>query len=365
MNKLSRYDLFAIGMMIFAMTFGAGNAMYPLLTGFQAGSAWLLASMGFLLASAILPAMGFLAVMLFKGEYGNFLNNSAGKHLAFSITLISMLLLGPLGCIPRCVIFAATTLNLETFWFKSLFTGVCILLASKKSNLINILGKIIGPITVLCLIILIIVGLVKTPAIVNSSTIPCCLVFWNSFKNGCLTFDLLAMVFYSRVIYEVVAEKQNGSSSSHQKTLSSLKKALAWSTIAFFSIYSGMILIASKFGASLSQNLLAPMLFSKYAQVILGEKFAFIQSIIISLACFSTTNALLTVFADYLAVDIFKKKISYQSSLLITGATAFVLANYSFANITSIMVTLIKFAYPFLIIFVFLAPIKKLYFKDI
>ena len=55
-------SLWAVGLMLFALFFGAGNLIFPAFLGQQAGSNWLSAMSGFLLTGAGLPLLGVIAI---------------------------------------------------------------------------------------------------------------------------------------------------------------------------------------------------------------------------------------------------------------------------------------------------------------
>jgi LIVCS family branched-chain amino acid:cation transporter len=58
----SKASLWAVGLMLFALFFGAGNLIFPAFLGQQAGENWLSAMFGFLLTGAGLPLLGVIAV---------------------------------------------------------------------------------------------------------------------------------------------------------------------------------------------------------------------------------------------------------------------------------------------------------------
>lgn len=58
----SKASLWAVGLMLFALFFGAGNLIYPAYLGQQASENWLSAMFGFLLTGAGLPLLGVIAV---------------------------------------------------------------------------------------------------------------------------------------------------------------------------------------------------------------------------------------------------------------------------------------------------------------
>ena len=54
-------SLWAVGLMLFALFFGAGHLIFPALLSQQAGSYWLSSLLGFLLTCACLPLLGLFA----------------------------------------------------------------------------------------------------------------------------------------------------------------------------------------------------------------------------------------------------------------------------------------------------------------
>ena len=58
----TKASLWAVGLMLFALFFGAGNLIFPAFLGQQAGENWLSAMFGFLLTGAGLPLLGVIAV---------------------------------------------------------------------------------------------------------------------------------------------------------------------------------------------------------------------------------------------------------------------------------------------------------------
>ena len=85
-SKLSLQKTLLIASMIFGVIFGAGNLIFPIHLGQLAGSNWLSASSGFLVSSALLPLMAFLAISITKtsGVYELAKPIGAGYALLFS-----------------------------------------------------------------------------------------------------------------------------------------------------------------------------------------------------------------------------------------------------------------------------------------
>lgn len=354
MLKIPFYQYLSISLTIFAMTFGAGNLIYPLATGYSVKSQFIWGIVGFSISSVLIPFFGLIATSLYNGNYRSFLQHYLGMYLANIITMCSMLLLGPTGCIPRCVLFAYSTLN--TFYFIPkvlfvlLFMGLCYVLALEKSNLIRVLGRIIAPITVGCCFVLIVIGFVMFPGVILQGA-NALQSLSTGLYNGCFTFDLLAMIFYSRVVYHLTEKTLSYYNSSYSKydVVYFLIKAGLLASFIFIIIYGGMISIAAFHAKHLGLDVSHTDLFALIAKYLLGfQTLGAIQAIIVVLACFSASFSLLVVFADYLTL--INNDISYKNAVFITAAMSVILGFLELHHIHAIMKPLVIIAYPLLIV---------------
>jgi LIVCS family branched-chain amino acid:cation transporter len=99
-----------IGMALFAMFFGSGNLIYPLYIGTEAETSWVSATLGFLIAAVLLPFLGVIAMVLYRGSYDEFFN-SIGKKMGFILSLILLTVWIPLGSAPRCMTLAYASID--------------------------------------------------------------------------------------------------------------------------------------------------------------------------------------------------------------------------------------------------------------
>ncbi len=168
MFNMKSLDLFATGMAIFAMFFGAGNIIYPLALGQQTLEHTPYAIVGFLMTAVLVPFSGLLAMFLYQGKIQPFfgrIGSKAGIALAFFI----IALLGPLGSTPRCIALSFSTLNLaypgiDSLWFNIVACVCLFLMAYKKQHLLNILGYVLTPLLLGLLILIIIKGFWNPPS---------------------------------------------------------------------------------------------------------------------------------------------------------------------------------------------------------
>ena len=70
------------GLALFSMFFGGGNVIFPVLLGEFGGSRLTSATLGFLLASCILPLIGLFAIILYRCDTKAFsLGSEGGQEL--------------------------------------------------------------------------------------------------------------------------------------------------------------------------------------------------------------------------------------------------------------------------------------------
>jgi len=148
---------------MFAMLFGAGNVVFPLILGRDSGHQLFFGLLGFCITAVLVPLLGLFAIMLNHGDYKCLLA-PLGKVPAFLVITICMILLGPLALTPRCVTisYAAIKSYLPAIpiWAFSSGCAVLIFLCTiKNSFIIDLLGKFLGPLKITLLFSIIVKGI--------------------------------------------------------------------------------------------------------------------------------------------------------------------------------------------------------------
>lgn len=93
-EALTRKETLAIGLMLFALFFGAGNMIFPPSLGQQAGVNTWSATVGFLITGVGLPLLGIIAISKTNGDFTKIANR---VHPIFGIffTIVLYLAIGP------------------------------------------------------------------------------------------------------------------------------------------------------------------------------------------------------------------------------------------------------------------------------
>ena len=94
-NKISTGEMVAIGLMLFALFFGAGNLIFPPALGQASGTNLWPAIIGFLLTGVGLPLLGVLAIGLSGHNHLQSMANKINPSFSLVFTVILYLSIGP------------------------------------------------------------------------------------------------------------------------------------------------------------------------------------------------------------------------------------------------------------------------------
>jgi LIVCS family branched-chain amino acid:cation transporter len=351
MQASHKLSSFTLGLALFAMFFGSGNLIFPLFLGQLAQEQWSIAAVGFGLTAVIVPLIGIFAMVIFKGDYSAFFAclGRRGGLLAIFILLAVWI---PFGSGPRCAMLAYSSLlpyieNPMPLWsFSILYCTLIYFIVVKKSRMLEILGRFLTPILLICLALIVIWGLdlaTITPHWSQNEN----QLFVRGLKEGYNTMDLIASFFFSASIIEILRRSSHDESLSLKKTL---KASLVCASLLGI-IYIGLICLAAGHAGTLD-GVPKELQLVVLAKVVLGPHLGIIASFAIFLACLTTSVALATVFADFLADKIFKSDDKYRLSLVITQVFTFGMSITGLEGISFVTEPILQVFYPLLIVLI-------------
>ena len=349
---MKKYALIlSTGFAMFSMFFGSGNLVFPLVVGQQSGGHYLLSALGIFLTGVLVPFLGVLAMMLCKGNLSEFFR-SIGRVGTFIFSLIALMLMGPLGVLPRCVLVAHGAFlqvfpSASLIWVSLSLCAVIYFLTVNKKKIIPVLGSFLTPVLLIAILAIFILALVKGtfPAVTGTG------FGWSSFKigffQGYQTMDLLAAFFFSTFVIEHL--QSSGAEKVCEKTsLSTFLKSASIGAGILTIVYFFLVLLGSIYASELTT--VAPQeIFGFIALKTLGSFAAPCMCIAIVLACLTTAVVLASLFADFLSKDLSKGKIGGKMSLVITLLIAFGMTLLKFSGIMNFLGPLIAMIYPALI----------------
>ncbi|MFA6990598.1 MAG: branched-chain amino acid transport system II carrier protein [Candidatus Babeliales bacterium] len=351
MSKKS--TVFTLGLATFTMFFGAGNIVFPLSLGRDMGNMVFYAILGFFITAIFVPLLGLISVMLFEGDYKKFLS-TMGTIPANLIALICMILLGPFGCIARCIVLSYSAVqwhlpNISLFTYSLIASIFVFLVTQNKNRIVGLLGKYLGPIKLTLLLSVIAVGL-AAPFMIEPTTFTSSQSFMRGFNDGYFTMDLICALFFSMLIYTALKKMlaEEGKTSPRYLIVYGIKSSLIGGGLLGV-VYLGFCTIAAMYGPHI-HGIGRDQILSALTTKILGHGAGILANATVAITCLTTAIALTTVFADYLAHELTKSKIRYPYALLITTVITFAMSNLGFEGIMNFVEPIIVVLYPALIV---------------
>lgn len=368
-KNLSGRAYIAIGLMLFALFFGAGNLIFPAALGQQAGNMTPWAVLGFILTGVGLPLLGILAIA--KTGVRNVEELSGRVHPWYGLiySIILYLTIGPMFATPRTGT-VAYEIALHPFlgdsaptWAEPIFLvaffAISLFVAIRPSKLVDRIGKVLTPILLLVIIALVVKSFV-TPlggygdAVAKYATVGAAV--GNGFLDGYNTMDALASLVFSVLVIDFV--KLAGAKTKAEITGSTMKAggvaALGLALVYIFVANLG----ATSVGVLGILDTGAPVL-AQSAEILFGQAGALMLAIIVLLACFTTSIGLITSCAQYFGT--LYGKISYQMYAFIMALVSLGISMYGLKTIIVAAIPLLMLIYPITIVLIFLAIASELF----
>ena len=361
-DNLSTRAYLAIGMMLFALFFGAGNLIFPAALGQQAGSNVGWALLGFVLTGVGLPLLGVAAMGYSSCKDVEELASRVHPIYGLLYTISLYLSIGPMFATPRTGTVAyeiaikpfteGLSMNMEPI-FLALFFGVSLSLSISPQKLVNRIGNILTPALLLVILLLIIKSFI-TPlggyAVPQPTYGDAPTAVLQGFLDGYNTMDALASVVFAILVIDFVRLSGATSRAVITKTVMEVG-AIAVALLGIVYVFIANIGATSveRFGLF---DTGAPVL-SVSANYLFGDFGQIILAIIVLLACLSTSIGLITSCGTY-----FHKltpKISYKLYVVIFSVAAFGLSMFGLKTIISAAIPVLMLLYPLTIVIILLA----------
>lgn len=314
--------------------------------GAQYENYFLISAVGFVITAVLLPTLGILVMILARGRYERLFTDLLPERYSrwfFLAILISWI---PLGSGPRCVVLAHASINTyltvkpPSWLFSLAFLTVVYLCVKSRAKIIAILGKWLTPALLITIFAIVVTSFFHGQ--INASSSEPLKVFLASMVDGYYTQDLIAAVFFSSALVNMLNLETHN-------TRVALRKTWHGGLIAVFllTILYTALMAASAVHAEYLRGISGEQLVSTLAHIALGGTFGSISSVAVSLACLTTEIALVVVFADFLNQHLFHKK-KRKPALLLTLIIVWIMSQLEFAGIMAIIAPAMQIIYPIL-----------------
>lgn len=334
------------------MFFGSGNLVFPITVGQQSGGHFLWGSFGILLTGVLVPLLGVLGMMLYKGSIKDFFS-SLGKWGTFIFSFGALALMGPFGVLARCFTVAHGAVegifpSLPFFVTGLVFCVSIFLMTMKKNAVIPALGSVLTPLLLLAILALALFGWIDSSvSLPAEGTVGAGQAFKNGFFQGYQTMDLLAAFFFSVFVIRHLASAQRDDSGTGHLKVFLQSAAVGGGVLA--AVYVILVMLGSKYAPFLTTVPPQDML-GRIALMTLGSMASPSLCLLVVLACFTTAIVLASLFADFLRKEVFGEKVGHRLSMLITLLIGFSVASLGFSAIARFLGPVLEVIYPALIV---------------
>ncbi|WKW46238.1 branched-chain amino acid transport system II carrier protein [Myroides sp. JBRI-B21084] len=334
-----------LGMALFAMFFGAGNLLLPAFLGYQTRADWPETLGGFSLTAILAPVLGIFAVAV-SGKYFTDLGARAHLKLAFVLSFINVLCIGPLIALPRAgasvyeVAIKPIIPDAQSVWVCILFFGAVMLASISLNKITGILGKIFAPILLFFLALLIVPALFLGTTTNLQATI---LEnrFYIGFQEGYQTMDVLAGVIFAALL--IVGATRKGYSHTKDKVEVVVKSAI-YAAVWMLLVYGGLFYLGANIQADTSTVTHSSILVHIATQYY-GNNGVYLISAIMLLACLTTAIALTAGSANFFE-RLTSGKLGYIEGVISITLVSIFLAITGVDTIIEYAAALLNFIYP-------------------
>ncbi|MEE9452310.1 MAG: branched-chain amino acid transport system II carrier protein, partial [Gammaproteobacteria bacterium] len=340
------------GFAMFAMFFGSGNLVFPIMLGGMVEGSYVSAAIGLVLTAICVPFLGFFAIYLFKGNYEAFFHR-LGKYADFFLPLLILALIGPFGVIPRCITVAHGSFLLlfpeaSFITFAAIMSIVIFLLVLDPHKIVPLIGAFLTPILLISLGLIIVYG-VAGGRLLQANNFDSLSVFVTGLVQGYNTLDLMAAFFFSAVVIKYVHYVL------HKHRISKIgQKQFIWATMLCGMGMLTLVYVAFIYLGAAYADVLEPAHPERGIALIadhtLGRLAGPVVVIAVILTTLTTAAALTSISAEFLRRRIFFDKVRLSTASLIIVALSFLFSNLKFSGIAAFLSPILQVLYPGLIV---------------
>ncbi|MFC3849951.1 branched-chain amino acid transport system II carrier protein [Corynebacterium hansenii] len=351
--------IIVVGLMLFAMFFGAGNLIFPPQLGTEAGTAYGPAMAGFLSTAVLLPALAVIAVSV-SGNGIVDIASRAGRAFGLVFSVAVYLSIGALYAIPRTanVAFetgvagvAGTSSAWALFAFTAAFFALSLWLSLRPGGIVDSLGRWLTPALLILIVALVVVGSMVLGAEPGEPTQKWAgSPYAAGFLEGYLTMDSLAALVFGIVVIDSL--RSRGIRRQRQVVTSSILAGVV-AVVLLGLVYLGLGRLGQGIDGEYTNGAL---LLSDAATRAFGAAGAWVFALIVLLACLTTAVGLITSTAAFFSS--LTPRIGFRAWAIAFTLAGLLMSNLGLETIIGIAIPLNVFLYPMAVALVFLTLLQ-------
>ena len=360
--SLSQYIL--VGSMLFGMFFGAGNLIFPVHLGQEAGANVVPANIGFMLTAIGLPFLGIIAMGVSRSKGLFDLARRINTTYAHFITILLYLSIGPAFALPRTAAVSfeigfASHLDssLQTVClaaFTVIFFLLALFFALKPGKIIIWIGKFLNPLFLIFLAVLIIA------AFINPMGAPSAMPVQSAYQQEALTkgiiegyntMDALASLAFGIIVIHTLSDL--GLKNPKDIALGTLKAGIVvlvlmgiiYSSLSYIGAASlGQLALSANGGIALAD--ISTYYFGSFGHILLAGT--------VTVACLKTAIGLITACSTTFS-ELYPHTLSYKSYVYLITFVSFLISNVGLTSIIYLAIPILMLLYPLAITLILLA----------
>lgn len=372
-KKLTTKEYIILSSMLFGMFFGAGNLIFPVSMGQQAGTHLWPAILGFCLTGVGIPLLGIAAMGISRSEGLFDMCCRVSKPYAYFFTCLLYLAIGPLFAIPRTAtvsfsvgiqpVIHADNAALALCVFSALFFAAVLYFSLRPSGIMTWIGKLLNPLFLFFLAILAVTALANPMAPISAGEPTgkyVSMSFFQGFLEGYNTLDAVASLVFGIILVDsirslgVQSPKGIAASTLRAGVLSTLLMAGIYCILTVLGAQSrGVVGISADGGEALYQ--IGSHYFGTFGGILLG--------CIVTFACLKTAIGLVTSCATAF-VELFPRTLSYRGYAIVFCLFSFGIANFGLSRIIELSLPALMFLYPLTITLILLCLFGRFFNYD-
>lgn len=356
-----------IGMMLFALFFGAGNLIFPAQLGQYAGTDVGIAIIGFLITGVGLPLLGILALGFSKSNDLRDLSSRVHPVYGLVFTALLYLTIGPFFALPRTAAVAyeigiapftaGSSESMILLVFSIIFFAIALSLSLNPLEIVNKIGKFLSPAILVTLAVLLVAAAVMPMGAIGAPqgdymNNP----FMTGFLEGYNTMDALASLVFGIIV--IASVRKLGVHSAKGVLAATLKSAVIAAALLAI-VYTGIAYLGATSTSTLGLLDTGGPVLSGASSHYFGTFGMLLLAVIITLACLTTAVGLIVANAGF-----FNKLtpiINYKIYVVIFSVFSLVVTNAGLANIIAFSIPVLLFLYPLAIVLIMLAFLSPLF----
>ncbi|WP_157454729.1 branched-chain amino acid transport system II carrier protein [Carnobacterium maltaromaticum] len=369
-KRLSLSSYIFIGSMLFGLFFGAGNLIFPVHMGQEAGTNILPATLGFLVTGIGLPFLGVVAIGVSKSD--GLFDLASRVHPIYGIfmTVALYMTIGPFFALPRtgtvsyeigiAPYLPSQYQTIGLLLFTVIFFAISLAFSMKPTKILIWVGKILNPLFLVFLAILIVTAFLKPMGVISEAAVHGNYVtepFITGFTQGYNTMDALASLAFGIIVVQTI--KGLGVRNPSNIAIDTIKSGIV-SVILMAVIYGSLAYIGATSVGQFEVSENGGIALAQIAQHYFGSFGSVLLAIIVTVACLKTAIGLITACSETFC-EMFPNSFSYRTYVILFTLLACGIANVGLTKIISLSIPVLMFLYPLAITLIFLALLSPLF----